>query len=133
MDQRPGPAAPNGARSLGLRFDGPYGGHLLYGPTFSTGGYARLEFDVYGAAAGNQPLRVALRDPDNENIVQVQVDGFAEWGGIGEGTWRRVSIPLDALGAVDREVRGIQLLMGLRDATPTISVANVRFTPARSG
>lgn len=41
--------------------------------------------------------------------------------------------PLDALGAVDREVRGIQLLMGLRDATPTTYVANIRFTPARPG
>jgi len=133
VDQRPGPAAPNGARSLGLHFDGPYGGHLLYGPTFSTRGYARLELDVHGGWASNQPLRVALRDPDNENIVQVQVDGYTEWGGIGEGAWRRVSIPLDALGAVDREVRSIQLLMGLRDATPSIYVANIRFTPARPG
>ena len=59
------------------------------------------------------------------------MDGYAEWGGTGEGTWRHVSIPLDALGAVDREVRGIQLLMGLRDSTPTLYVANIRFTPAR--
>ena len=41
--------------------------------------------------------------------------------------------PLDALGAVDREVRGIQLLMGPRDATPTIYVASIRFTAARPG
>ena len=131
--EQPGPAAPNGARSLGLRFDGPYGGQVLHGPTFSTRGFARLDFDVYGGGASNQPLRVALRDADNENIAEVQVDGFAEWGGIGEGTWRRVSIRLEALGAVDREIRGIQLLMGLRDATPTIYVANISFTPARPG
>ena len=129
-DQQPGLAAPDGGRALGIRFDGPYGGQRLYGPTFSTRGYARLEFDVHGGIASNQPLRVALRAPDNENIVPVQVDGYIEWGGIGAGTWRHVSIPLDAL---DREVRGIQLLMARRDATPTIYVANVRFVPAPSG
>ena len=127
-DWQSGPVAPNGARSLGIRYLGPYGGQLLYGQTISTQGYTRLEFDVHGGTASNQPLRVAFRDPDNENIVQVQVDGYTEWGGIGAGSWRRVSIPLDALGAVDREVRGIQLLMGRRDAIPTIDVANIRLT-----
>ena len=132
-EQQTGPAAPDGGRSLGIRFDAPYGGQLLFGPTFSTRGYGRLEFDVHGGIASNQPLRVALRDLDNENIVPVQVDDYVDWGGIGAGTWRHVSIPLDALGAVDREVRGIQLLMARRDATPTIYVANVRFVPAPSG
>jgi len=67
-----------------------------------------------------------------ENIAQVEVDGYTEWGGIGAGEWRRVSLPLEALGAVDRPVRGIQLLMGRRDRTPTIYVADVRFTTRQS-
>jgi hypothetical protein len=120
--------APDGSPTLALTAGGPYGGQALVGPTFSTRGYTRLDFEVHGGKASNQPLRVSLRDAAGENIAQVAVDAYTEWGGIGAGVWRRVSIPLDALGGTDREVRGVQLLMNRRDPTPTIYLANIRLS-----
>lgn len=79
---------------------------------FDTSAYAAVEFYVHGGSAGNQQLQMFLRRAEAAGAtalppVSLNNPAYITGGTISAGTWKRVRIPLSALGGISTDISQI--------------------------
>ncbi|HRI42587.1 MAG TPA: hypothetical protein PLL78_10410 [Fimbriimonadaceae bacterium] len=87
-----------GSRSVKVTMAAGWQGFYLSHGSMSTVGFTTLEFYVHGGTVSNRTLRVAGVLAGSAGPT-VDLNPFIAGGSIAAGQWRRVSIPLSALGA----------------------------------
>jgi hypothetical protein len=91
--------AHSGARSAKVTYTAPYQGFYLRHSTYDNSIYTTLVFWIHGGAANGRGINVAaiVNGGSRQNV---SLDSYIEGGSVVAGAWRRVSIPLSALGAM---------------------------------
>lgn len=119
-----------GTKSIAATYTGAWGGvYLRHGSGVGTNGLTKLEFYVHGGTAGGQDLDVQLGDTGAWR-TKVGLNGYVTGGSVAAGTWRKVSIPLSALG-ITTSYPVIKLVIqdGAGTPQPTFYVDQIRFVP----
>jgi chitinase len=120
-----------GTKSIAATYTAAWGGVYLRHEAggISTSGLTKLEFYVHGGTAGGQDLDVQLGDTGAWR-TKVQMSGYVEGGSVAAGAWRKVSIPLAALGISGTyPVHKVVIQDGMGGTQPTFYVDQVRFVP----
>lgn len=97
----------------------------------STAGYDQLEFFIHGGRVGKQELRVSLEDEAGHEIptqggIELNNPLYLEGGQITSlGTWQRVTIPLEDLGAKNTRITKINIMENLGGYQPTFYIDDI--------
>jgi hypothetical protein len=118
-----------GTKSIAATYTAAWGGlYLHHGTGVSLAGNAKLEFYVHGGTAGGQNLIVQLGDTGGWRTM-VPVNGYIAGGSVAAGTWRKVSIPLTALGATTNALTDLTISDNTGGAQPTVYIDQIQFVP----
>ncbi len=114
-----------GTKALGITYDAAWAGMSLYSPGFNTAPYTALEFSLRSSGAALPRLYVSLYNSSGQIIQQVDPSPYAAPAVDG---WRRVSIPLSALGGAGTTVTRLQMQDNSGSPQPAFYLDAVRFT-----
>ena len=118
-----------GTRSIAATFTGAWGGVYLHNGTgVSPSGLSRLEFQVHGGTAGGQQMLVYLGDTGGW-LPTVSLNAYVAGGSVAAGTWRKVSIPLSALGVTTRNITDVVIHDDAGGPQPTFYIDQVELVP----
>jgi hypothetical protein len=118
-----------GTKSIAATYTAAWGGLYLHHNTgVSLAGNTRLEFYVHGGTAGGQNLIVQLGDTGGWRTM-VPVNSFIAGGSVAAGTWRKVSMPLTALGATANPLTDLTISDNSGGAQPTVYIDQIQFVP----
>ena len=120
------PAGPDGPRSLCLTFAEPAGAFFAHHPGFSTSAYRAVTVDLGPPNPGNPSLLLAVRGSAGQTLGVVPLDAYAASTSSIDG-WRRIRVPLSALGASDTSVTGVLLQSGPGSVGKTVCVQDLAF------
>lgn len=119
-----------GSKSVAATYTAAWGGiYLRHGSGVGTSGLTRLEFYVHGGTGGGQDLRVKVGDVGGWYAPTAKAADHIAEGSIAAGAWRKVSIPLSALGVTTNPVARIQIQDGAGTTQPTFYLDHIRFVP----
>jgi alpha-L-arabinofuranosidase len=93
--------AHSGTRSARLTYSAGFQGFYLRHAGFDDGLYTHLVFWINGGSLGNRALTVAAHLNDQAQTA-VPLGAYVEGGSVAANTWRKVTIPLAALGVDHR-------------------------------
>jgi chitinase len=119
----------SGTRSIGVTITAAWGALYLHHAGMSPGGLSRLEFYIHGGTAGGQQLRVYVEDTSGATRPQVPVNTYVSGGSVAAGAWRKVSIPLSALGVTSYAITEVAVIDDAGGAQPTFYVDQMEFVP----
>jgi chitinase len=119
----------SGTKSIGVTVTAAWGALYLHHAGLSPSGLSKLEFWIHGGTAGGQPLVVYIEDTSGASHPQVPVSSYVTGGSIAAGTWRKVSIPLSALGVTTYPITELAIMEDAGSAQPTWYVDQVEFIP----
>ncbi|HEX2081322.1 MAG TPA: glycosyl hydrolase family 18 protein [Longimicrobium sp.] len=123
------PVYGTGGRSIALSGMAAWGAlQPYYGSGVDPSTVTRLELYIHGGTAGGQNLRVGLVDTGGA-LPRVPLNSYVEGGSVAAGTWRRVSIPMTALGATTRHVTRLVIQEAAGVSPQTFYVDEIRFLP----
>ncbi|HYR08986.1 MAG TPA: hypothetical protein VEQ60_14490, partial [Longimicrobium sp.] len=94
----------------------------------SPAGMSRLEFYVHGGASGGQQLAVYLGDTGGW-LQTVQADPYIAGGSVVAGAWRKVSIPLSALGVTSNSITDVVIQEDAGGAQSTLYIDSIELVP----
>lgn len=118
-----------GSRSIAATYTQAWGGlYMHHGTGVSPSGNTRLEFYVHGGTAGGQNLIVQLGDTGGWRTM-VPVNSHIAGGSVAAGTWRKVSMPLSALGITTLAITDLVIQDNSGGAQPTFYVDQIQFVP----
>lgn len=118
-----------GSKSVAATFTGAWGGvYLHHGTGISPSGLGRLEFYVHGGTSGGHNLVVYLGDTAGWRTM-VAVNSYVAGGSVAAGAWRRVSIPLSALGITSYAITDLVIHDNSGGAQPVFYVDQLQFLP----
>ncbi|HEX6368748.1 MAG TPA: glycosyl hydrolase family 18 protein [Longimicrobium sp.] len=119
-----------GTRSIATTYTAAWGGiYLRHSTGASRTGLTKLEFWVHGGTAGGQDISVQIGDAAGWFQQEVAVDSYIQNGAVAAGTWRKVSIPLDSLGANANPIARIEIQDESGGTQPTFYVDWIRIVP----
>ncbi len=119
----------SGTRSIGVTYTAAWGGlYLHHGIGVSPSGQSRLEFQVHGGTAGGQQLAVYVGDTGGW-LPTVAIGPYIAGGSVAAGTWRKVSIPLSALGVGTNAITDIVIQENAGGPQPTLYIDQVQLVP----
>lgn len=119
-----------GSNAISATYTAAWGGvQLNYGGGFSGANVTRLEFYVHGGTAGGQNVRVYLVDSNGTSLTKVPLNSYVEGGSVAAGAWRKVSIPLSAMGVGTNPVQRLVFQDGAGGVQPTFHLDYIRFVP----
>jgi len=119
----------SGTRSIAVTPTAAWGALYLHHDAFSPAGLARLEFYIHGGTSGGQDLVVYVEDASGASHPQVAVGSYTAGGSVAAGTWRKVSIPLSALGVTYHAITEVAIMEDSGGAQPTFYVDGLQFVP----
>jgi GH18 family chitinase len=118
-----------GSKSIAVTYTAAWGGLYLHGNTgVSPSGLSKLEFYVHGGTAGGQQLALYLGDTGG-SLPIVPLDSYVTGGSVAAGAWRKVSIPLSALGVTSNAITDLVIQDDAGGAQPTFYVDQIQFVP----
>ena len=118
-----------GSKSIAATYTAAWGGLYLHHATgVSLAGNTKLEFYVHGGTAGGQNLIVQLGDTGGWQTM-VSVNSYIAGGSVAAGTWRKVSMPLTALGATSNALTDLVISDNSGGAQPTVYIDQIQFVP----
>ncbi|HEX5723856.1 MAG TPA: glycosyl hydrolase family 18 protein [Longimicrobiaceae bacterium] len=118
-----------GTKAIAGTYTAAWGGmYLRHASGINPSGLTKLEFYVHGGTAGGQDLRVHLGDT-GAWLTKVKVDDYVEGGGVAANTWRKVSIPLSAVGVTTLPIIKLVVQDGDGVPQPTFHIDYIRFVP----
>ena len=119
----------SGATAVSFEPDG-YSGLLFHTPPLPAANYDALEFWVNGGVGGGQNVNIAWR---NGSLLGQVALGQAAGGTVVAGAWRKVSIPLAAMGISPAALLSDLYFEDVSGANqPTLYLDDIRLTPAGS-
>jgi GH18 family chitinase len=118
----------SGTRSTAVTYTAAWGGLYLHHAGVSPAGLARLEFYVHGGTAGGQQLAVYLGDTGGW-LPAIQADPYIAGGAVVAGAWRKVSIPLSALGVTANSITDVVIQEDAGGAQPTLYIDQIELVP----
>lgn len=114
----------------------PWGGlAFAYQSGISTEDYDRLEFYIHGGQRGGQRLRVFVNDRMGNGIrkqVSLNNSQYIKDGTVGANVWKKVSIPLADLDAVDITIVKINIVDNSGSSQPTFYIDDIALTGVTS-
>ncbi len=113
-----------GTKSIGVTYTSAWGGLLLRHAGLSTGPYSHLQFYVNPAGFNLSGIRVSLYNSAGNLVTEVNPASYATDAGSG---WRKVLIPLSALGGVNTTITRVQLQDATGASQPIYYLDNLRF------
>jgi GH18 family chitinase len=118
-----------GSKSISATYTAAWGGLYAHHNTgVSPAGLTKLEFYVHGGSAGGQQLIVQLADTGGWRTM-VPVNSYIGGGSVAAGTWRKVSMPLSALGITSLAITDLVIQDNSGGAQPTFYVDQIQFVP----
>ena len=119
----------SGTRSIAVTFTAAWAALYLHHAGFSAAGMSRLEFYIHGGTAGGQNLVVYVEDTSGASLPMVPLDSYVAGGSVAAGAWRKVSIPLSALGVTTAAITEVAIHDDAGGAQPTFYVDQLEFVP----
>lgn len=118
-----------GTRSISATYTAAWAAlYMHHGSGISTTGLGRLEFYVHGGSAGGQNLIVQAGDTGGWRTL-VPVNSYIAGSSVAAGSWRKVSIPMSALGLGTLAITDLVIQENTGGAQPTVYVDHIQFTP----
>lgn len=119
-----------GSRSIATTYTAAWGGiYLRHDTGAPRTGLTKLEFWVHGGTAGGQDLSVQIGDAAGWFAKEAEVNNYIQNGAVAANAWRKVSIPLDSLGADADPVARIEIQDDSGGTQPTFYVDWIRIVP----
>lgn len=118
----------SGTRSAAVTYTAAWGGLYVHHAGVSPTGLTRLEFWVHGGTAGGQQLAVYLGDSGGW-LPTVQADPYITGGAVAANTWRKVSIPLSALGVTTNLITDVVIQEDAGGAQPALYIDQIELVP----
>jgi chitinase len=119
----------SGTRSIGVTVTAAWGALYVHHDALSPYGLSRLEFYIHGGTAGGQQLVVYVEDASGATLPQLDLDSYVVGGSVAAGAWRKVSIPLSALGVTTHAITEVAVMDDTGGAQPVFYVDQVEFVP----
>ncbi len=113
-----------GTKSMGVTYTGAWGGLSLKHAGLNTAPYSYLEFYIYPSTLNLSNIRVSLYNSAGAVMTQVNPAAYATNA---TGGWRKVLIPLSALGGVNTTITRVQLQENTGATQPVYYLDNLRF------
>jgi GH18 family chitinase len=124
------PAYGGSGSSIAATYTAAWGGvQLAYSSGMGTANLSKLEFYVHGGTAGGQNLRVYLSDMSGTSLTKVALNSYVDGGSVAAGAWRKVSIPLSAMGSNGNPITRVVVQDGSGGTQPTFYLDDIRFVP----
>lgn len=119
----------SGTRSISVAYTAAWGGlYLHHGTGVSPSGVTKLEFYVHGGTAGGQQLAIYLGDTGGW-LPTLSLNPYIAGGSVAAGAWRKVSIPLSALGVTSRSITDIVVQDNAGGPQPTYYIDQMELVP----
>jgi len=113
-----------GVRSLKVTYQAPWAGAYLHKVLDTTTKNA-LAFAIAGSGSSGQNIQVFVYDANGDALSIKNLSDYIP-GGIVNGTWKQVSIPLADLGAQNKTIQGIVLQDVGGTSGASINLDNIR-------
>lgn len=118
----------SGTKSTAVTYTSAWGGLYLHHAGVSPAGLSRLEFYVHGGTSGGQQMAVYLGDTGGW-LPSIQADPYIAGGAVVAGAWRKVSIPLSALGVTANSITDVVIQEDAGGAQPTLYIDQIELVP----
>lgn len=118
-----------GTYSIGATFSAPWAALYLHNDAFNPAGFTRLEFWIHGGSSGGQNLVVYVEDAGGASLPHASVNAYVAGGSVVAGAWRKVSIPLSALGVSSYAIEQVAIHDETGGVAPTFYVDDIQFVP----
>jgi alpha-L-arabinofuranosidase len=118
----------SGSRSVKVTYTAAYQGFYLRHTAFDSAHYTALTFWINGGGSNGRSINVAAQLNDASQ-PSVALNTYVESGGVAAGAWRKVTIPLSALGANNAaNLNGFWLQDGSGNPQPAFYVDDIALT-----
>src|SRR5262245_37970637 len=108
----------SGNRSARITYTAPWQGFYLHHSAFDTSNFTEIIFWVHGGTVNGRNIRVQALLNDIAQ-ASVPLNSYIQGGSIIAGQWRKVTIPLSALGVAGQSnMTGFWLMDGIGSTQP---------------
>ncbi|MBI2030773.1 PQQ-dependent sugar dehydrogenase [Candidatus Kaiserbacteria bacterium] len=114
-----------GTKSLKVTYQAPWAGMYLH-KVIDTTGKGTLNFAIAGAGTSGQNIQVYTYDAAGNPLTVKNLSAYVP-GGIVNGFWKQVSIPLADLGALNKTIQGIVFQDASGGSGASVNIDNIRI------
>lgn len=120
----------SGSYSTSVKFNSAWAGFALhkFSGSIQTSGYQYITFYLHGGTTGNQKLNLYLHNGD-QACTAVNINSYIEGGALAANTWRKVTVPLSALGASNISMTRLTIQDTLGAAQPVFYIDKIVLEP----
>jgi hypothetical protein len=120
----------SGSRSIKVTYSTSGHGFRLRHTAFDSALYTALTFWIHGGATNGRQISVAAQ-LDDEPLTGVPLNSFIDGGSVVAGAWRKVTVPLGALGADNKgDLTGFWLQDSSGGSQPPFYLDDIAFVGA---
>ncbi|HEY5586152.1 MAG TPA: hypothetical protein VIK78_16880 [Ruminiclostridium sp.] len=120
----------SGSYSVSNNFTSAWAGFALHKKSGSiqTSAYNKITFYMHGGTVANQALSLYLHNGE-QACAEVNINSYIEGGSLAAGTWRKVTVPLSALGAANISLTRFTIQDTLGAAQPIFYIDKIMLEP----